>query len=374
MVSSSKPTALGCHIYSGAFTHGIAKNFNVLGQLEEGPWGYKTAALNFPEMDHPLGKNEWQISKYVGKVTVMYANPPCAPWSTAGSKLGINDPRLIFTANAVALAKEIKPDFFILESVCRAWSAGSEYYEGLFGEFKKMGYGVTVFMTNALLHGAPQNRERVHFIAHRYELNLKPPEDFNELDLITVEEAIGDLVETARWTSDEEVIPNHVTPEPNTLEAQVMAELVPGEGYNKAVERLQARGVEGLKRWRLVAGRLNHRTVSRTILDVGALIHPYVNRRLTLREGARLCTYPDDFIFAHESNGGKEFQGAKASDVTQAVIPRMGEYLGQMFMTSLENDVVKNPLGATEIIDWRPMARQYTPGRHFKRILEQEGL
>ena len=37
-------TAVGIHIYSGAFTIGVEKHFKILGQWEEGPWGAKTSS------------------------------------------------------------------------------------------------------------------------------------------------------------------------------------------------------------------------------------------------------------------------------------------------------------------------------------------
>ena len=106
---SNQPTAVGVHIFGGGLTLGMSQHLDILGQWEEGPWGAKTFELNFPNIPHPLTMSEWPIATHQGKVNVLYANPPCAPWSMAGGRLGLNDPRLQFTKNCAELALKLKP-------------------------------------------------------------------------------------------------------------------------------------------------------------------------------------------------------------------------------------------------------------------------
>ncbi|KKL65998.1 hypothetical protein LCGC14_2149350, partial [marine sediment metagenome] len=126
----SRPVALGLHIYSGAFTLGMSRHFKIIGQWEEGPWAADTFELNFPKVPHPLALEDWPVRDV--QPQVMYANPPCAPWSAAGSRLGMADPRVQFTKNCVELALQLKPEVFVVESVCRAWSpnGGRALFEG----------------------------------------------------------------------------------------------------------------------------------------------------------------------------------------------------------------------------------------------------
>lgn len=358
-------TAVGCHIYAGGFSIGMEKNFQILGHLEEGPWGAKTFDLNYPGYDHPLVRDQWDVSNYKNFVNVVYANPPCACWSAIGSHLGKADPRIQFTYNSANFALAVEPDFFVIESVCRAWSpnagGGREVYEGIADEFVKKGYGITFLLTNAILHGSPQSRERFHMIAHKFELPLEVPTVPTHMK--TVMETIGDLVGNHTWLGEGTPdLVNHTVRRPTLMESEIYKKLTASGSYGKVVEELNSVGVPA-KKGRLLNGRLYQNTYSRTLVDLGCVIHPTEDRLITLREGARLCTYPDSFEFAPEPKN-HEF-GVAATDVTQAVMPVMGEYLGNLFNKAFENEA---PASGTQEVDWRPIARHLTPGRYAKSM------
>ncbi|KKL64114.1 hypothetical protein LCGC14_2168310, partial [marine sediment metagenome] len=141
------PTALGLHIYSGAFTLGMSRHFEIVGQWEEGDWGAATFELNFPRVPHPLTLEDWPTRD--ARPTVMFANPPCAPWSAAGGQLGMADPRVQFTKNCMDAALTLKPEIYVVESVCRAWSPkfGRQLFEEYAERFQRLGYAVTILLT-----------------------------------------------------------------------------------------------------------------------------------------------------------------------------------------------------------------------------------
>jgi DNA (cytosine-5)-methyltransferase 1 len=354
-------TALGVHIYSGAFSLGMSDFFQILGQFEEGPWGYDTFELNFPGLDHPTSRYKWNLEPYRNRVNAVYANPPCACWSAVGSGLGVRDPRFQFTRNAADLALELRPDFFVVESVCRAWSIGKEAYKGIAEQFEREGYAITFLLTNALLHGAPQFRERFHLIAHRYQLPFVVPTIPDPLP--SVRKALGGLGPVTWLGEGVPQIPNHAVKRPSAYHLMVYDELKPGEKYNNAVDRLTARGIPP-KRGRLLAGRSHADFPSRTMVDLRCVVHPTENRLISLREGARLCGYPDNFIFAFDPTD-RTFD-AKPTDVTQVVLPTMGRYLGKLFATAMESEA---PAKGSDLIDWRPLAKNFSPGRCQKRSL-----
>ncbi len=357
---SSRPVALGLHIYSGAFTLGMARHFKIIGQWEEGPWAADTFELNFPKVPHPLTMEDWPVRDV--RPQVMYANPPCAPWSAAGSRLGMADPRVQFSKNCMELALQLKPEVFVIESVCRAWSpnGGRVLYEEFAGKFQRLGYAVTILMTNAVLHGAPQWRERFHFIAHRGELTLPEPR-MTHADVMTVRDAIEDLADSAVFADEAALpsVPNHVVVRSNIKSQRVINALRQGEGWGECYQRLVAKGLDVAKA-RFIAGRVRYDSPSSTLLDIGAMVHPVKNRMLTVREGARLCTYPDDFVFAVDEKKGL----ATASDVTQVVLPVMGDYLGGRFMLSLDSNAAEP--GAFRVIDFRKLGRQFSSSKFGK--------
>jgi len=209
------------------------------------------------------------------------------------------------------------------------------------------GYQTTVLLTNALLHGGTQSRERFHFIVHRPELSIPAP---YPTVFPSVNEVIGDLADRAVFLGEAEpLVPNHVVEREKDKYNVVFPELQQGERWNDAAERLLSRGVE-TGRGRFISYRLIGDVPCGTIADVNALIHPTQSRHLTVREGARLCGYPDDFVFAVDVKGR-----AQASDVTQAVLPTMGEYLGGICARSLDNNDAQP--GELNVIDFRPLAR-----------------
>lgn len=346
----SKPTALGAHIYGGGFSQGISRVFKVMGQLEEGPWGSETFERNFPGVYHPIGKENWELSKF-RDVNLVYTNPPCAVWSTIGSGKGYDDPRFQFTRNCIDLGLELRPEVFMLESVCRAWSAGGLFYTMMGEKFMKLGYGVTMFLTNGILHGGVQHRERFHFIAHRGELELQEPVVHS---VSSVGDVIGDLMESARFTDQLPIIPNHVVRRPRGIENDVLRLLQQGEGYNRAVERLEETTGKKAGRWRLLAKRLKWDEPCSTIADLSSLFHPLQDRQLTLREGARLCGYPDSFI-VHEDPKFTTHDG-RQEDLTQAVLPPMGEYLARLAHSTLGNGLAFDEM---RIVDWRKIGRKF---------------
>lgn len=373
----SGPQACGCHIYSGGFTTGLMQaGLDVVGQWEEfgDTFGAKTFELNFPQIEHPTQFEDWNPDKVKG-IELFYANPPCAVWSAAGSLLGLNDPRLQYTANSMKTGLAVQPEFFILESVPRAWSVNNgarAYYTEWAKEWQKAGYAVTIVLTNALLHGAPQSRERFHFIAHKMKLGLQEPVVY-PTDIPTVKDIIGDLEHTAgniedlkagTYTGD----PNHVAVGMNEGTLNVIKELQQGEGWDAAYNRLAAKGVTPIAKGRFIAHRLIWDAPCATILDIHSMVHPTQDRFLTIREGARLCGYPDWFKFYPQ----KGSLTGNASEVTQAVIPYVGNFWGKVFNRALDRAEALDDVDreAITVIDWRPLGKPFFPRRYQNALQE----
>lgn len=167
-------TALGGDTFAGLFTLGVKQaGFRVLGTLENCDYGAKTMKLNHPEVEQFIGIENWDWEKYIGKIDLMYTQPPCAIWSAArgGNKASWhNDPRLAWTPNLINAALEIGPKAYIWESVCNAWRHGREYVLEQAQKFANAGYSVTVLLQNNMYLGAPQDRPRMFMIAHKHPL------------------------------------------------------------------------------------------------------------------------------------------------------------------------------------------------------------
>ena len=363
------PRAVGIHIYSGLWTLGWQDaGFDVVAQLEELTAGAETAKLNLGDrLLHHVGPLEnWPLAQ-LRDTELVYANCPCAPWSAVGRGLNLADPRVQYSHDAAIAALELQPSFFVLESVPRAWSpkGGRLFYEELAGLFQREGYGVTILFTNAVLHGAPQHRNRFHFIAHKLALNLQEPVLERPM---TVRDAIGDLEYSAVFgdTGVEPAVANHVSKRPREKDLNTIQRTRQGEGLDAGYRRAVAEGLDAAK-FRFIAGRFRYDAPAPVLLDIDCTVHPTQDRFLTVREGARLCGYPDDFVFVtsrHTRDGG---HGVNSSELTQAVLPHIGRYLGKQFLRALDAPE-EHGLTETRIIDHRPLAVPFAPSRYLGRV------
>jgi DNA (cytosine-5)-methyltransferase 1 len=336
----------------------------VLAQLEELDAAFDTAELNLGDSDHILAPyDRWPVDKYVGRTNVLYANPPCAPWSSAGGLKGMADPRIVYSEHSLNTGLALGADFIVIESVCRAWSTtgGRPLYEDFVHKAQQRGYAVTLFFTSALLHGAPQVRQRFHFIAHKYEIRdlLTVPQPVGYKDIVTVRDVIGDL----EYAPDNEEW-GHVRAIPSECDLNVMHNLRQGDGWYEAWERAVAQGLFA-KKSRFITHRPFYDAPMGTILDIDSVIHPTQDRPLTMREGARLCGYPDDFQFARDKRG--KFH---KSDATQAVLPFVAKYLGGVFYKGLERGLKTSDAHGYTLIDLRPLAKPFTPTKYMRWHLD----
>lgn len=356
---ASKPSALGIHIYAGGFTLGIRRHFDVVGHWEEIPVaGIRTARRNFGEDFVTLSSpSEWPMNEHQGRHELVYANPPCVAWSSGGTRLGEEDPRSLYTPAVGRTLMDLEPTIAMMESVPRAWTGpGRSTYDGLAEEFRHRGYAVTVFLTSSILHGAPQVRERFHFIAHRVKLVWPVPKVLTLDGVRTVRDAIEDL-ETG-WTFDRDeptTPPNHVL-SPMTIPRQrVIDASLPDESLNSTRQRLIDGGAvpEDMSRFSFQQRRLHYDRPARVMAAQADQVHPTQHRMISTREVARLCDFPDDFVFVPPTEKAKRL---RREDVTQGVLPSVAEYLGRMAAVSLDVAEPAKP-GPIVEVDLRDLGR-----------------
>ena len=156
----------------------------------------------------------------VGEPFLICGGPPCQPFSTAGKRLGINDPRGSLFMDYIRMIDYIKPRFFIMENVKGIMSAPLKHVpiaernknemEQQFGtvldvilsEFDKLGYKTVYGVLDAVNYGVPQFRERFVLVGSRdnEDIFLPIPTHFQmhqkaEYRWQTVGEAIQDIEE-----------------------------------------------------------------------------------------------------------------------------------------------------------------------------------
>lgn len=328
--------AVGINIYGGGFTLGIIKHFKVLGHWEECSLGKWTFEKNFdlPRIDT---RAAWPIKEHAGKVNLVYANPPCAPWSSADVRAGqtnddrLNDDRLSYSNHTFEAALALRPDIFILESVEAAVTKGVTYYETFKQQWLDAGYAVTYFLNDAILCGSPHTRKRFHFIAHKYQLQgLDNPPKLERG--VTVADVIGDLRDLSV------PLQGHDERTMKFWDLKAIEKTKPGEMVRNATHRVPR--YKGKKFGFLIRRAIWDRAAY-TIVGFDQ-IHPLDDRWLTFRECMRLYTYPDDFV-------ARNYQEAQ-----KAVLPVVGDFLGKVASMTL---AAKQPAPVEHMtIDWRPYA------------------
>lgn len=291
------------------------------------------------------------------KLDVLVGGPPCQGFSLAGKREEF-DQRNVLYSSMVKTAKLLKPKVVVLENVPGMLTlyngAGAERVRL---DFEEIGYDVQQpQILYAPDYGVPQIRKRVFFV-----MTLKnevrgtfkyPTPIIKENDYISCEQAIGDLPTLVGSTNyqlnqvfnyetevmspyqevmrkNSEMIYNH-TPTNHADETIRLISLVPeGKNYKALPEEILAKRVF---KYNEALTRYHSKKPSRTI-DTGHRTHFHYkwNRIPTVRENARLQSFPDDFIFY----GNKQEQYRQ---VGNAVPPLLGKALAIQIKELLDNE------------------------------------
>lgn len=254
------------------------------------------------------------------KLDVLVGGPPCQGFSIAGSR-DMNDKRNSLYLAMVKLADRLKPQAVVLENVPgMIQTNGGIGAKRIIQDFTEIGYKMVSKLLYAPDYGVPQIRKRVFFIGLRDNNNdfEFPDAILGKEHYITCEEAIGDLpalqTETGEIIYGEEIqdyttiptneyqkkmransesIYNHIGSIP-IEKTKKMISLVPeGKNYKALPEEYRS-----LYKYHEALTRYHSKRPSLTI-NTGhrSHFHYKYNRIPTVRESARLQSFPDDFIF-----------------------------------------------------------------------------
>ena len=352
----SRPSAVGVHCYAGGFAVGVSRHFDVVAHFEELDAGLGVFRDNFPkaELTHSEPKG-WPTKRYRG-VDLVYGNPPCAPWSqSAGNtRKGLGDPRVAYTFDTAAAALALRPKVFVLESVSKILRYGAPVLEELTARSHGAGYAVTYFLTNAVLHGVAQYRERFHFVAHKTP--FYPPARLGDYgEALTVRDAIGDLegVEPDGGVDGH----NYYEPPEKAL-GPLLGYMLQGEDGWRMHQRAVDDGLAERASLSMLYKRPRYDCPSNAVVAVDRLVHPTLPRMITVREAARLCSYPDDFTFRES---GRRW----AHDPGQAVCPNVAECVAESAaegiasgeeIADVRRESSKEP---DNVIDYRDKGREF---------------
>ena len=229
-----------------------------------------------------------------GELDVLVGGVPCQAFSMAGVRIrrdfrGQLDDRIYLFRQFLRFADALNPKVIVIENVPGILSMlGGSVIEEIRASLETLGYSVSWRLLNAADYGAPQLRTRAIIIANRLSAaNLFPPPEFSKEQYRTVETAFRDIPSL-----------NH---EPRSLTGVTLQRvqlLRQGQNWRDLPVALRTKSVHSG-----AYGRLRLDSPARTLTtrfdtpSVGYVTHPTEDRALTVREGARLQGFPDDFEF-----------------------------------------------------------------------------
>ena len=281
----------------------------------------------------------------IENLDVLVGGPPCQGFSYAG-KMDINDKRNFLYIAMVKLTERLRPKAVLLENVLAMIEAnGGVGARRVIDDFRAIGYKMVPKVLFAPDYGVPQIRKRVFFVGLRDLVDefCFPEAMLDPAHYITCEEAISDLpslqTDKGEIVRGEKVqdymtepksdyqrlmrkqslkVYNHVGSVPIEKTRKMIALVPEGKNYLALPDEYR-----GLYKYHEALTRYNSKKPSLTI-NTGHRSHFHYkwNRIPTVRESARLQSFPDDFIFY--GNQSEQFK-----QVGNAVPPLLGQVIAE---------------------------------------------
>jgi DNA (cytosine-5)-methyltransferase 1 len=230
--------------------------------------------------------------------------PPCQSWSEAGALRGIEDKRGQLFFDFIRILEEKQPKFFLAENVSgMLLDRHSKALEGIKELFKNagVGYELSFAMLNAADYGVPQDRKRVFFVGIRKDLNFKFKFPAPQEDKLTLKDAIYDLKDN--------VLPALPQNKTNGELCHVANhEYMIGDFSTMFMSRNRVRSWDESSFTIQAGGRhapIHPQAPKMKFISQNVRIFDPGNedlyRRLSVRECARIQTFPDNFIFHYKT-------------------------------------------------------------------------
>lgn len=283
-----------------------------------------------------------------GEPFLVCGGPPCQPFSTAGKRLGINDPRGSLFMDYIRMINYIRPRFFIMENVKGIMSSPLKtesdqpldknspktVLDVILSEFEKLEYKTVYGILDAVNYGVPQFRERFVLIGSRdhEDIFLPIPTNFQmhqnkEMLWKTTGDVIKDLEknpgECASFSSDRLKYLRMIPEGGNWKDLpKDILEKAMGGAY------LSGGGKVGFYR-RLSYSQPSPTVVTSPVQKATMMCHPTQDRPLSIKEYARLQQFPEDWNFVGTTS-------AKYRQIGNAVPVGLAKAIGKAIIATAE--------------------------------------
>lgn len=288
------------------------------------------------------------FSPFTGKVDVIIGGPPCQGFSQKGQRKSINDDRNFLFKYFVSVVELVKPKYFVMENVPNLLTAEKGYFKKeIYDLFESLGYSLSSGVLNAADYGVPQNRRRAIIIGKLGSNPVELPKADSEKT--TIWDAISDLAYLESGEGEEkqayqidpesnyqkqlrknsELVHNHIATNHSAVALERLKMIPQNGGRDSLPEEHLTKSIYSGTWTRM---RKNEQSVTITTRfdtpSSGKFTHPFLNRAITVREAARIQSFPDNFIFV----------GPKTSQMKQvgnAVPPKLANSIAKTILSDM---------------------------------------
>ncbi|TDL77384.1 DNA cytosine methyltransferase [Rhodococcus qingshengii] len=307
------------------------------------------------------------------KVDIIIGGPPCQAYSLVGRARDPfgkeNDPRNYLYKQYIKFLDRYKPDLFVFENVPGIKSAGNgAFFQAMKDDMQNSGYTLETKVVDASNHGVLQQRKRVILIGWKKDSNMRFPDIETVVGNYLVSDLLNDLpkvqpgesIDRCEYVTDAsdylkdtgirtgDFVTQHITRPHNNRDREIYRLVIEAwekDGtrlkYTELPDRLRTHNnlKSFLDRFKVVGGNApySHTMVAHISKDGHYYIHPDKQqlRSLSVREAARIQSFPDDFFF----------EGPRTAIFTQignAVPPLLSEKIAAgikvMFLSTIKKE------------------------------------
>ena len=270
------------------------------------------------------------FNSFRGQADIVTGGFPCQAFSYAGKKLGFEDTRGTLFYEFARCIKEVEPLIFMAENVRGLISHDDgRTLETILGIFEELGYNVKYELLNAVNYGVPQKRERVIIIGTKPGVSFEFPE--RELEIKTIRDVLENVPESKgqQYSSNKKKVLDLVPPGGcwRELPLEVQKAYMGKSFYSGGGRTGMARRISWDEPCLTLTCSPSQKQTERC--------HPDETRPFTVREYARIQTFPDDWKFA----GGL---GEKYKQIGNAVPVKLAYKLGIQLIEAINTANIEN--------------------------------
>lgn len=345
----------------GGLSYGFSKlsQFNIIAANEIEKDIAAAYKLNHPQVEmlncdiKDLTEEDLKKALNGQQIDIVVGGPPCQSYSTLG-KRRMDDRANLFTQYKRVL-KILQPKAFVFENVTGILSMDKgNLFKQIQAGFAELGYDLQYRVLNAVNYGVPQYRERVILVGFKGANNFVYPLPTHGEGLkpyVTLKDAIGDLpvlksgekknhytsgvtnefLEFVRANSAD-TVEEHFAPKNGEHLIRIMETLKDGQSKDDLPEDIRPKSGYGntyAKLW----WEKPSTTITRNFAcpSSSRCIHPRDSRAMSIREGARLQSFPDDYKFYGSD-------GMKRLEIGNAVPPLLSMAIAKQISEALKEE------------------------------------